>query len=463
VSTSPITPLTLTGVSQFSTDFQNILNRAVRIAQIPVQQLQNQDSNIIQQKTLLGSLNAATSSLLTSLQSLGTVAASQALSATSSDPTVLTPAVTGATTPGTYTINSVTSIATTASERSLRGYADSASTPVSSTGILKLTAGSQDYSIDVTGKNTLIGLRDAINASGAPVTASILTTANGNYLSVSANASGQTTLQLIDDPITNTHPTGANTELLTQTNQGANAEFHLNGIDITQPSNTVNSVIPGTTFQLLKGSNSAVTITLQSDPSQLSSALQGFVTNYNALVTQLQAQVGPSAGLLSGDLVVSQLQNTLRQLTTYTTAGAGTVNNIGQLGISFNDTTGQLTFDQNAFNALGSTQVSDGFKFLNSLASGAGDFTAQLQSYTDPISGLIATEQQGFTTTDQHIQGQIANLTDRINVMQTNLQSQLAQADALEASLESQQKTVAASLLGLNFVLYGTNTGTTTL
>lgn len=463
MSTSPITPLTLTGVSQFSTDFQNILNRAVQIAQLPVQQLQNQDSNILQEKSLLGSLATATSSFLASLQSLGSVAASQALSATSSDPTVLTPVVTGTTTAGTYTINSVTSIASTASERSLQGYADSASTPVSSTGILKLTAGSQDYSLDVTGKNTLIGLRDAINASGAPVTASILTTGNGNYLSVSANASGQTTLQLIDDPITISHPNGANTELLTQTNQGANAEFHLNGIDVIQPGNTVNAVIPGVTFQLLKGSNSAVTITLQSNPSQLSSALQDFVTQYNALSGQLQAQVGPSAGLLSGDLVVSQLQNTLRQLTTFTDTTAGSVNNIGQLGISFNDTTGQLTFDQNAFDALSSTQVSDGFKFLNSLASGAGNFTAQLQSYTDPISGLFVTEQQGLTATDQHIQTQVATLTDRINVLQTNLQLQLAQADALEASLQSQQKTVAASLLGLNFVLYGTNTGSTTL
>ncbi|HEV2199053.1 MAG TPA: flagellar filament capping protein FliD [Bryobacteraceae bacterium] len=463
MSISTITPLTLTGVSQFSTDFQNILNRAVQIAQIPDLQLQNQDSNILQQKSLLGSLNAAASSLLTSLQTLGTVATSQALSATSSDPTVLTPAVTGASTPGSYTINSVTSIASAASERSVQGYADSASTPASSTGILKLTAGSQDYALDVTGKNTLIGLRDAINASGAPVTASILTTGNGNYLSVSGNASGQTTLRLIDDPISISHPNGANTELLTQTNQGANAEFHLNGIDITQPGNTVNAVIPGVTFQLLKGSASAVTITLESNPSQLSSALQDFVTRYNALSGQLQAQVGPSAGLLSGDLVISQLQNTLWQLTTFTDTAAGSVNNIGQLGISFNDTTGQLSFDQNAFNALSSTQVSDGFKFLNSLAGGAGNFTAQLQSYTDPISGLIATEQQGFTTTDQHIQSQIAALTDRINVMQTNLQLQLAQADALEASLESQQKTITASLLGLNFVLYGTNTGSTTL
>jgi hypothetical protein len=45
--------------------------------------------------------------------------------------------------------------------------------------------------------------------------------------------------------------------------------------------------------------------------------------------------------------------------------------------------------------------------------------------------------------------------------MQANLQAQLAKADALEATLESQQSTINASLIGLNYVLYGQDpTGT---
>lgn len=81
-----ISPLTITGVSQFSSDFQTILNRAVKIAQIPVTFLQNKDSDLLQQKSLLSGLSSSTGALVASLQSLGDVAANQALAASSSDP-----------------------------------------------------------------------------------------------------------------------------------------------------------------------------------------------------------------------------------------------------------------------------------------------------------------------------------------------------------------------------------------
>ena len=59
------------------------------------------------------------------------------------------------------------------------------------------------------------------------------------------------------------------------------------------PANTVNSVIPGVTLQLLQTKLSTpVTVSLQSDPPQISSALQNFVSNYNQLEKDLQAQQG---------------------------------------------------------------------------------------------------------------------------------------------------------------------------
>src|SRR6516165_6566952 len=89
VGASPFSPLTLNGVSPYSSDLQSVLNRAVQIAQIPVTQLQNRDSDILQRKTLLGSLQTDIAALASNLQNLGAIAASQALSATSSDPAVV--------------------------------------------------------------------------------------------------------------------------------------------------------------------------------------------------------------------------------------------------------------------------------------------------------------------------------------------------------------------------------------
>ena len=454
--TSPITPLTLTGVSQYSSTYQSILTRAVQIAQLPLTRLQNKDADVLAQNTALGTLQTAATNLYTSLQTLATDAANQTLGATSSNPTVLTATATGARATNTYTVNSVSFIAKAASEDSLNSYADSTSTAVSSTGILQLKVGSQNYPITLS-TNNLTSLRDAINASGAPVTASILTTgATANYLSVTANATGATTLQLIDDPATVGHPGGANTELLTQAHQGVSAQFSLNNVPVTQSSNTVNSVIPGATLQLLQPSNSPVTVSLQSNPTQLATDLQTFVTNYNALEQALAANEGTNQGGLNGDTAVTQLQQTLRQMTSFFTT-SGSITNLSALGVTFADATGAATFNQTAFHALSAQNISDGFNFLTSLTTGSGNFVAQLDAFTDPISGLIQAEIQGNDTIDGHIQSQITTLTARINTMQSNLQLQLARADALEAELQSQQSTVNASLIGLNYVLYGQN------
>ena len=42
-----LTPLTFTGVSTYSRDFQTILNRATQIASLPIQQLQNQQKDLL--------------------------------------------------------------------------------------------------------------------------------------------------------------------------------------------------------------------------------------------------------------------------------------------------------------------------------------------------------------------------------------------------------------------------------
>jgi flagellar hook-associated protein 2 len=443
-----LSPLVFTGVSQFSSDFQTILDRAVRIAQIPVQVLQNRDADVLQQKTLLGGLAASVASLAASLEALGDTAASRALAASSSNASVVTVLNMGASSAAAYTIDSITSIAVAASERTLTGYADSAATPVSANGTMKLTVGSEEFVFTLT-NNTLVGLRDKINALGAGVTASILTTADGNYLFVSVNATGATPLALHDDP------GGANTSLLTATNPGSNAVFQLNGIAIEQSSNLVNSVIPGLTFTLLAESAAPVTLSLETDRSKLSAALQNFVSAYNHTRAQVSAQVGPAAGLLSGHVVVRQLQAELRNVASYR-ASEGEIRGLADLGISF-DSAGKASFDSGALNGLAQSALEDAFSFLGSANQGLGGFSLKLRQYSDPISGLIRSEQNGLDRVDRALQAQMDALAARIDVMRRGLARKLQEADALLARLEAQQTTLKASLLGLNHVLYGRN------
>jgi flagellar hook-associated protein 2 len=446
-----VSPLQFTGNSQYSSDFQTILTRAVQIASIPLQQLQNQDSTNLSKITQLGTLNQTASGLTSALKSLGSVAAGKAISASSSNTGVVKVTSSGATGVASYTINSVTSLATAASETSVSGYADSASTLVSSTGMLDLVVGTNHYSIHLTSdQNNLVGLQNAINQLGAGVSASILTTGNGNYLSISTASLGATTLQLNDDP------DGANTNLLTNQNQGSDAVFKLNNLTVTRKSNTINDLIPGATLTLQSTSATATTISLASDRSQLASAIQSFATAYNSVVDQINAQSGQNAGVLLGDSVIWQLQGDLRQLTSYT--GSGGVRSLADMGITLGSN-GKMTFDQNVLNSLTDGQLNDAFNFFGTDKSGFGGLSAVLNQISDPVSGIIANEISTLTASDQRLQTQINAMVTSINKMQYTLFDQLTQADTLISSLNSQQDLLTSTIQSLNYVLYGKQAG----
>jgi flagellar hook-associated protein 2 len=444
------TPLAFTGVSQFSNDFQAIMERAVKIAQLPITALQNRTGDALQKKTLLSGVSAGVSGLAASLDALGAIADNQGLTATSSRPTVVSVLNSGATSAASYTINSVTSIAVAAAERSMTGYADSGATAVGSTGDFRLVVGSEQFDFTLT-NNTLVGLRDKINTLGAGVTASILTTADGNYISVAANTAGAKTLQLRDAP------DGANTNLLTTDNQGSDLVFHLNGIEVRQPRNLVNSVVPGLTFTVLSETSTETQLTLASGRSELASALSNFAASFNTVRGQLNSQIGSAAGLLSGNSLVTQLSGQLRQMASHR-ASSGSIRGLAEVGLTF-DSKGTMTFDSKVVDALTSDQLSHAFTFLNNSATGLGKFAAGLRQFSDPISGLIKLEQQGLDRVDVALQKQISALTDRLTVMQRGMTLKLQKADSLLASLESQQNTVKASLQGLNVVLYGKQQG----
>ena len=310
--------------------------------------------------------------------------------------------------------------------------------------------------LDLTGKNNLVGLRDAINGLGLGVTASILTTGTGatpNYLSLSAGATGATTLTLKDLP---TDPSGTATSLITNTNQGSDAKFDLNNVAVQKASNSVNDVIPGMTFTLQSttSANQSVQLSTSSDGTQLTTDLQSFVTNYNALVDQVNAQVGQSAGLLSGDFMIHTLSDDMRQLSAYQNTGSGTVQSIADLGLTF-DTTGKLSLDTSVVSGMSDSQLKDAVSFLGSSTSGFGNFTNTFSQLSDPTSGFILQEENGLDQENSKIADQVSTLNDRISVMQTALTAKLQQADALVAELDNTQTNVNASLQSLNYVLYG--------
>ncbi len=74
---------------------------------------------------------------------------------------------------------------------------------------------------------------------------------------------------------------------------------------------------------------------------------------------------------------------------------------------------------------------------------------------SDPVTGLIRIQEDGYDTANKRLSDQVAVLNDRVSQVQSAMTARLQAADALVAQLQSQQSMVDASVKSLNYVLYG--------
>jgi flagellar hook-associated protein 2 len=281
-----------------------------------------------------------------------------------------------------------------------------------------------------------------------------LTTGTGTtpyYLSITANANGHKPITLVDDP------SGTPVNLLATADDGANTEFKINGAAVSKSGTLINDVVPGITFNILDTTSGPekVTLTLASDRSRLQSSLETFVAQYNSVVSQVDAQVGPSAGQLTGNFLLREVAGALREVASYHSS-SGSVQSLIDLGVEF-DAQGKASFNQTTFDTLSDTHIQDAFTFLGSETSGLGALAGKFTQLSDPVTGLIKVEQDQYDKTDKALTDQVAILTERVSVLRLSVTAKLQAADSLLAGLESQRSVLDASIQSLNLTLYGKN------
>lgn len=448
-----ITPLRFTGISSFSEDFQAITERAVAIATLPIKMMQNQQSDLLIKKQSLASLGTSVQNVVTAIRDLAATASERAISATSSNTTKVTVQMTGVGTPTAYTITDIESVARQASESSVTGYADTDTAAVDADGMLQLVLGGATHEIDLTAYgNNLDGLKRAINDLGVGVRASIVNTGsetNPYYLSLTAANQGATTLQLRGTA------GDAGTNLVTATNQGSNAKFKLNGLQIEKSDNAISDVIEGLTFNILSTTeaNESVVLNLSSNRGTLATKINAFVTAYNAAMGTTNTHVGETAGLLSGDSIIGTTQRALREVANYR-ATSGGIKALTDLGIEV-DKQGVMSFNAAKFYSLTNAKIDDAFTFFGSLSTGFGATYSKLDAISNPFSGAIQRQQSDYDRADTRLAKQIEIMAERVTQMQATLSTKLQLADTLLAQLEGQQKLLETSLKSIELATFG--------
>ena len=108
-------PLTFTGISKFSEDFQTILTRSSKIAALPAQALESDQKVVTQKMMALTQLTSLVGDFASSVKSMSTVASQKALAASSSNYSLVGAVIGDGAQPGNYTISEITSLASSAS------------------------------------------------------------------------------------------------------------------------------------------------------------------------------------------------------------------------------------------------------------------------------------------------------------------------------------------------------------
>ncbi|HUO30811.1 MAG TPA: flagellar filament capping protein FliD [Bryobacteraceae bacterium] len=435
-SSSSSTPVYFTGMSNYAASLNNAINQEVELASLPIQLLQNNVSALTDQANEAQTIAGDFANVQSAVESL-TAAASNLLTATVSGNAVATATLGSGATAGSYTltVSNLGSYSDALSNDGLTTVTDPSSQTIDASSAYTLVVNGVQTAISYAGGN-LNGLAQAINVAGAGVEATVVNVGSSSApdyrLSLQSDQLGPVSMQLNDAA------NDGGTDLLSSSGTGVPAQYTVNGKQINSSSDTV-TLAPGLTLQLTGTSSSAVTVTVAPDATSVGNGLESFVSAYNATMTELGKNRGQGGGALAGESIVYDLTNDLQSLANYT-SGSGTIVSLSDLGVTFNDTTGQLSFDQSTFDAATSGQ-SDALTAFMGSATGGGFLQAATNTMTsalDPTSGELPQEYNSLVSTIQSTNSQITDKQTQVNQLQASLTQQMSAADAVIYSLQQQ-------------------------
>lgn len=226
-------------------------------------------------------------------------------------------------------------------------------------GSLTITlANGDEHTIDLDGQDTsLNGIMRAVNADPkSGVTATLIndgTNAPHRLLFTARDTGTQASVVSIDvqdnaalsDVLSYSQAPGA-TNALTAT-AAQNAEIEINGITITQQSNTLKDTIEGLTIDISKAkSGEQINLSVSRDDSVASEAIKTFVSVYNTLNSTIRELTrydvdSQTGAALTGDSLVRRAQNSMQQALGFA-LDAGDIRTLSQLGITTDPSSGEL-------------------------------------------------------------------------------------------------------------------------
>ena len=431
-STPPVTSL---GIGS-GLDLNTLLTKLMTVASQPLNALNQQEQTYQTQLSDYGQLQSAVSSFQSTMQTLSSLSQFLVYNASSSNQSVLTASADSTAQAGSHSIT----VNTLAQSQVLSSAAFTNSSTVVGTGTLSITVGSASFSVTIDSTNdTVSGIAAAINgASGnTGVTANVVNATDGAHLVLTSNNTGTANTMTVTATNGSTGNLAqldynATTKNMTQQVAAQDATLTVDGLSVSNSSNTVTGVIPGITLTLAGAGTTTLSVT--TDTAAVTQAAQSFVDAYNnlhAVISKLQG------GDLQGDSTLLMLQSQI--LNVINTPASGVSNAfsyLAQIGLSIQKD-GTMTLDSTALNSALQTDfkgvanlftdTSQGFAVrLGNLAGGFLQPQGLISARTDAINAIIS-----------NLDNQKTLMSQRLDLLQQQYMSEFTALDTLVGQMQN--------------------------
>lgn len=315
---------------------------------------------------------------------------------------------------------------------------------IAGTGSLAITVGTETKNVSYDSTDTLATIASKITNANAGVSASVLFDGSTYRLMVASKESGTAKAATFVD-------SGSGLGLSSPANikvPAKNAIISVDGVDVTRSTNVISDALAGVTLTLNsvhQDSEANGKLSVGLDTKALSEKVKTFVTNYNAVNTQLQVQLsytGTTKGqnTLFGDTTLRQLQMALDRTMT-NTYGDMSVSSLGMT----RDKTGVITLDESKLTAAIAADPDAASKLF--VTGGFATAVAGLtDTYTTTGTGFFAAKSESISSRSKSLQQQIDRIDLGADALQTRLERQFAALEEAMAKLQSQSSFLSSAL-----------------
>ena len=444
-------------------DVTSIVNQLVSLERRPIDLLNEQTTKLQSRLSAFGLLQSYTVNVHAAVARLTDAKLWEKTTASTTDISVSATSTADAVS-GRYSLE-VSQLAQ-AQSISSKAYASSSATVGTGTLHIELGQWNADNSftpksgataIDVkieSGSDSLAGIRDAINAAKAGVTASIVNDTSGARLVLRSNETGaenSVRITAVDDDGDPSDASGLSalaydrqnaTAQMTENIAARNALATINGLSVSSASNTFDNVVDGLKLTVSKVTTSPVEVRVGLDTESMKKAINDFVKAYNDINKYIADQTKynadtKTAATLQGDRSTLSLQSQLRQMVTGISGASGVFQRISDLGLQVQSDGSLKVNDTKLSDAIANNRSELSLAFSrNDAANPANNgFAVRMKALTASLTGsdgLVSTRTDGLRQTIRRNELQAEKYEARVALVEQRL---LRQYSALDTSL----------------------------